>query len=443
MRSMLLLAGAVAALSGPATAQVPASPSTQSDLRAAIAADYDANLGALWEHLHRNPELSTLEVQTAARMAEELRALGYDVTTGVGGHGVVAVLRNGPGPTVMLRADMDGLPIREETGLPYASTATQVDVDGVEKPVMHACGHDVHMAALIGAARQMMARRDAWSGTLVLIGQPAEEGVRGARAMLEDGLYTRFPKPDYALGFHVKAGLPAGHVQVPEAIAYSSSDSLNMTVRGIGGHGASPHMTVDPVVIASYIVVALQTLRSREISPLEGAVVTVGSIHGGSRSNIIPDQVELQLTLRADSPEVREHLRAGVERIARNTALALNAPEDRLPIVTQPSPGVPPVINDTPLARRLRDVLADGMGEGVLVSPPRTSMGAEDFALYGQPETGVKAVFMDVGGAAPDHLAEAAPHHSSHFRIEPRPAVTTGVEAMVRSAMSLLPRRSE
>ena len=439
MRSMLLLAAAVAALSGPAAAQAPAS--APADLRAAIAADYDANLGALWEHLHRNPELSTLEVKTAARMAEELRALGYDVTTGVGGNGVVAVLRNGAGPTVMLRADMDGLPIREETGLPWASTVTQVDVDGVEKPVMHACGHDVHMTALIGTARQMMARRDAWSGTLVLIGQPAEEGVRGARAMLEDGLYTRFPKPDYALGFHVKAGLPTGHIQAPEAIAYSSSDSVNMTVRGVGGHGASPHMTVDPVVMASYIVVALQTLRSREISPLEGAVVTVGSIHGGARANIIPDQVELQLTLRADSPEVREHLREGVERIARNTALALNAPEDRLPVVTQPSPGVPPVINDTPTVLRLRRVIADGMGADVLVSPPRTSMGAEDFALYGQPETGVKAVFFDVGGTAPERLAEAAPHHSSHFRIEPRPAVTTGVEAMVLSAMSLLPKR--
>ncbi len=436
---MLLLAAAVAALSGPAAAQAPAS--APADLRAAIAADYDANLGALWEHLHRNPELSTLEVRTAARMAQELRALGYDVTTGVGGNGVVAVLRNGPGPTVMLRADMDGLPIREETGLPWASTVTQVDTDGVEKPVMHACGHDVHMTALIGTARQMMARRGAWSGTLVLIGQPAEEGVRGARAMLEDGLYTRFPKPDYALGFHVKAGLPTGHVQVPEAIAYSSSDSLSMTVRGVGGHGASPHMTVDPVVMAAYIVVALQTLRSREISPLEGAVVTVGSIHGGARANIIPDEVELQLTLRADSPEVRTHLRAGVERIARNTALALNAPEDRLPIVRQPSAGVPPVINDTPLALRLRQVIADGMGADVLVSPPRTSMGAEDFALYGQPETGVKAVFFDVGGTAPDHLAEAAPHHSSHFRIEPRPAVTTGVEAMTLSAMSLLSKR--
>ena len=439
MRSMLLLAAAVAALSVPAAAQAPAS--TPGDLRAAIAADYDANLGALWEHLHRNPELSTLEVKTAARMAEELRALGYDVTTGVGGNGVVAVLRNGPGATVLLRADMDGLPIREDTGLPWASTVTQVDVDGVEKPVMHACGHDVHMTALIGAARQMMARRDAWSGTLVLIGQPAEEGVRGARAMLEDGLYTRFPKPDYALGFHVKAGLPTGHVQVPEAIAYSSSDSVNMTVRGIGGHGASPHMTVDPVVVASYIVVALQTLRSREISPLQGAVVTVGSIHGGNRPNIIPDQVELQMTLRADSPEVREHLRRGVERIARNTALALNVPETLLPIVSQPSAGVPPVINDTPTALRLRGVIAEGMGQDVVISPPRTSMGAEDFALYGQPETGVKAVFFDVGGTAPEDLAEAAPHHSSHFRIEPRPAVTTGAEAMVLSAMSLLPKR--
>lgn len=432
MKSMLGLAAAVAAFATPVAAQAPA------DLRAAIAADYGANLGALWEHFHRNPELSTLEVQTAARLAHELRGLGYDVTTGVGGTGVVAVLRNGAGPTVLIRADMDGLPIREATGLPHASTVTQVDVDGVEKPVMHACGHDVHMTALVGAARQMMARRDAWSGTLVLIGQPAEEGVRGARAMLNDGLYTRFPKPDFALGFHVKAGLPAGKVQIPEAISYSSSDSLDIIVRGIGGHGAAPHLTVDPVLVASHIVVALQTLRSREVDPLQGAVVTVGSIHGGIRHNIIPEEVKLQLTVRSDSLEVRDHLMAGVERITRNTALALNVPEDRLPVVSQPSPGVPPVINDTPLALRLRQVVVDGMGAETLIPPERMGMGAEDFALYGQPETGVKAVFMDVGGAPA--TGEAAPHHSPEFRIEPEPAVIAGAEAMVRSALDLMPR---
>ncbi len=433
MRTTLLLAAAVAALSVPAWAQT-----APSDLRASIQADYDANLGSLWDWLHRNPELSTLEVNTSARMASELRALGYTVTTGVGGTGVVAVLENGPGPTVMVRADMDGLPIREDSGLANASTVTQVDVDGVEKPVMHACGHDVHMTALIGTARQMMARRDSWSGTLVLIGQPAEEGVKGARAMLQDGLYTRFPKPDYALGFHVKAGLPAGKIQVPDAIAYSSSDSINITVRGVGGHGATPHLTVDPILVASHIVIALQSLRSREVNPLEGAVVTVGSFHGGIKHNIIPDTVELQLTLRSDSPAVRTLLREGVERIARNTALALNVPEDRLPIVAQPSPGVPPVINDTPLAHQLRDIITAGMGSDVLIPPERMGMGAEDFALYGQPETGVKAVFFDVGGGDP--AGNNAPHHSAFFRIMPEESVVTGVEASVLGAMALMPK---
>lgn len=410
-------------------------------LKAAVEADYEANLGALFDHFHRNPELSGMEVRTAARMAQELRALGYEVTEGVGGTGVVGVLRNGDGPTVMIRADMDGLPLREQSGLANASTVTQVDADGVEKPVMHACGHDVHITALVGTARQMMARRDNWSGTLVLIAQPAEERIFGARAMVEDGLYARFPKPDYALAFHVAADLPTGRVEAPPGITASSSDSVDIAVHGVGTHGAYPHLGVDPVLVASHIVVALQSLRSRETNPLEGAVVTVGAIHGGIKHNIISDRVDLQLTVRADSPEVRQQLLDGIDRIARNTALALGVPEDRLPTVTRSATETtPPTINDAETAARVRAALAEGMGEGVLIEAPRTGMGAEDFAYFVTPESGVKGVYMSVGGTAPEAVDDVPGHHSPLFRIEARPSVITGVEASVTAAEALLRR---
>lgn len=410
-------------------------------LKAAVEADYEANLGALFDHFHRNPELSGMEVRTAARMAQELRALGYEVTEGVGGTGVVAVLRNGDGPTVMIRADMDGLPLREQSGLANASTVTQVDADGVEKPVMHACGHDVHITALVGTARQMMARRNNWSGTLVLVAQPAEERIFGARAMIEDGLYARFPKPDYALAFHVAADLPTGRVEAPPGITASSSDSVDIAVHGVGTHGAYPHLGVDPVLVASHIVVALQSLRSRETNPLEGAVVTVGAIHGGIKHNIISDRVDLQLTVRSDSPEVRQQLLDGIDRIARNTALALGVPEDRLPTVTRSATETtPPTINDAETAARVRAALAEGMGEGVLIEAPRTGMGAEDFAYFVTPESGVKGVYMSVGGTAPEAVDDAPGHHSPLFRIEARPSVITGVEASVTAAEALLRR---
>lgn len=433
----LMLTAAMAALTlaaAPAFAQDTA-------LRAAVEADYDANLGALFDHFHRNPELSGMETRTAARMASELRALGYEVTDGVGGTGVVAVLRNGDGPTIMIRADMDGLPLQEQSGLPNASTVRQVDADGTEKPVMHACGHDVHITALVGTARQMMARRDRWSGTLVLIAQPAEERIFGARAMVNDGLYTRFPKPDYAIAFHVAADMPTGRVDVPLAITSSSSDSVDITVRGVGTHGAYPHMGVDPIYVASQIVVSLQSLRSRETNPLEGAVVTVGSFHGGIKHNIISDHAELQLTVRADSPEVRAQLLDGIDRIARNTALALGVPEDRLPVVTRSTTETTPAtINDAATAARVRTAVTAGLGEGVLIDEPRTGMGAEDFAYFVTPESGVKGVYFSVGGTPAAEVADAPGHHSPLFRITPRPAVITGVEASVASAEALMSR---
>ncbi len=433
----LMLTAAMAALMAAAT------PAFAQDaaLKAAVEADYDANLGALFDHFHRNPELSGMEVRTAARMASELRALGYEVTEGVGGTGVVAVLRNGDGPTVMIRADMDGLPLQEQSGLANASTARQVDADGTEKPVMHACGHDVHITALVGTARQLMARRANWSGTLVLIAQPAEERIFGARAMVNDGLYTRFPKPDYAIAFHVAADMATGRVDAPLGITSSSSDSVDISVRGVGTHGAYPHLGVDPIYVASQIVVSLQSLRSRETNPLEGAVVTVGSFHGSVKHNIISDHADLQLTVRADTPEVRAQLLDGIDRIARNTALALGVPEDRLPVVTRsPTETTPPTINDAATAARVRAAITAGLGEGVLQDSPRTGMGAEDFAWFVTPESGVKGVYFSVGGTPEAELENAPGHHSPLFRITPRPSVITGVEASVAAAEALMPK---
>jgi hippurate hydrolase len=420
---------------------VPSAAQDQS-LRDSVARDYRDNLGALFDHFHRNPELSGREVRTAERMAQELRALGYEVTTGVGGTGVVAVLRNGEGPTVLLRADMDGLPLEERSGLPNASTARQVDAAGVEQPVMHACGHDVHITALVGTARQLIARRDRWSGTAVLVAQPAEETISGARAMVEEGLYARFPKPEYAVAFHVSSDMPAGRIEVPDTIAYSSADSVSMLVRGIGTHGASPHQGVDPVLVAAQIIVSLQSMVGRDIAPLEGAVISVGSIHGGVKSNIIPEEVQLQMTVRADTPEVRAQLLDGIDRVARGTALALGVPEDRLPVVTRSATETtPPTINDPATATQVREAIAAAMGRDRLFEQPRTGMGAEDFAYFVTPESGVKGVYFAVGGTPPEEVADAPGHHSPLFRIQPEPAVTAGVEGMVIAAEALMPRR--
>ncbi len=413
----------------------------QDDLKAAVQGDYDLNLAALFDHFHRNPELSGLEVETSKRMAAELSGLGYDVTTGVGGTGVVAVLRNGDGPTVMIRADMDGLPLNEQSGLANASSVKQVDSDGVEKPVMHACGHDVHITALVGTARQMMARKANWSGTLVLIAQPAEERIFGARAMVQDGLYSRFPKPDYALAFHVSADLATGTLEVPLGITSSSSDSVDIAVHGVGTHGAYPHLGIDPIVVASAIVMNLQTLPSRSINPLEGAIVTVGSFHGGIKHNIISDRVDLQLTVRSDNPETRTALLDGIDRVARGTALALGVPEDKLPtVVRSPTENTPPTINDAATAQRVRDVLASSLGAETIADLPRTGMGAEDFAYFVTPESGVKGVYFSVGGTPADQLADAPGHHSPLFKIDPEPSVTLGVEASVLAAEALMPR---
>lgn len=407
-------------------------------LRESVAADYDARLGPLFIHFHQNPELPNFEFETARRLAAEIRALGYEVTEGVGGTGIVAVLENGEGPTVMVRADMDGLPVKEDSGLPYASTATQADADGHVHPVMHACGHDVHITALVGTARQMAERREAWSGTLVLIGQPAEERISGARRMLEDGLYERFPKPDYALAFHVSADGPAGKIDVPLDVVASSSDSVDIVVRGVGAHGAAPHRGVDPVLVASQIVVSLQSIVARTISPLESGVITVGAIQGGAKHNIIGDRVEMQLTVRSDDPEVRAQLLDGIDRVAAGTAAALGVPEELAPeVIRSPVETTPPTINDTATARRVLDAISEGMGEGFIYSKPREGMGAEDFAYFVQPDTGVKGVYFSVGGTPEGELGSQPSHHSPFFKVQPGPSIRSGVEATVVAALAL------
>jgi amidohydrolase len=410
------------------------------ELSAAAAADYNASLKALWEDLHAHPELSFMETRTAGVIARELRAIGgIEITEKVGKMGVVGVIRNGNGPTVLLRADIDGLPIQERNGLPYESKVRQVDVDGVEMPVMHACGHDVHVAGLIGAARQIVASKSKWRGTIVLVFQPAEERLGGALAMLNDGLYTRFPKPDVALGLHVSSGLERGKFKVEERVANSSSDSVDILVRGVGGHGASPHKAIDPIVVASNIVMALQTLSSRTVAPLEPSVVTVGVIQAGTKRNIIPEDARLELTVRADNREVRAQLLSGIRRISEGVARTYGVPEDRMPVVTERSETAPPNLNDTPTAATLRTALSTTFGASRMSQIQRSGMGAEDFAYYGAPEFGsVKSVFFNVGGSITDDVEKAPPHHSPLFRIDPESSVRGAVEGYVVAAMTFL-----
>lgn len=409
----------------------------------AIEAEYDNYLAPLFLDFHQNPELGFRENRTAAKMAAELKAAGLEVTTGVGGTGVVGMLRNGKGPTILIRADMDGLPVEEKTLLSYASKARQVGEDGKEYSVMHACGHDTHITAMIATARRLVATKGQWSGTLMFVVQPAEEGVRGAKRMMEDGLYQRFGKPDYALAFHVAAELPTGVVSAAEGIQYSSSDTLDVRVPGIGTHGASPHLGKDPVYIASQIVTALQSIDSREISPLKPVVVTVGSIHAGTTYNIIPDEANLKLTVRANDEETRAKVIALVERIAVNIGKAHGLPET-MPVTVTHFSGTPTTINDAALARRLNATMKRALGESAVVPFEQKNMGAEDFAYFVAADTGVPGYYFAVGGTTPERIAAAkaggpmiAGHHSPLFQIAPRESITLGARAMVAAVMDL------
>lgn len=424
----------------------------ESNLRKAIDADYESHLWPLFDHWHRNPELSLVENKTAARLAEELRSAGFKVREGVGGTGIVGLLENGDGPMVMMRADMDGLPVEEKSGLANASKAKQKSpITGQMVPVMHACGHDVHITSLVGTARRMAAMKDQWSGTLMLIGQPAEERVIGAKAMVEDNLWSRFGKPDYALAFHVWCGGEAGKLAVSDGSPYAGSDAVDIIVHGVGAHGASPHRGKDPIVLASQIVLALQTLVARELPPRDPGVVTVGSFHSGTKHNIISDQAVLQLTVRNTSLETRELLLDGIKRIAENLGRAAGLPEDKLPEVKY-SESTPPTINDGKLARRLRERWVDEIDAEIMmdedfVAANRKGMGAEDFPFF-TTDPPIPSVYFSVGGTPKSDIdAEAAggpkvpSHHSPFFKISPEPSIKAGVEATVVALLDLLAKK--
>lgn len=420
-------------------------PEIARTLEAEIAADWTKDLRAQFEDFHRHPELGFQETRTAALMARHLRAIpGMAVTEKVGRTGVVGVLRNGDGPVVLLRADMDGLPVQERSGLPFASTHSQTDADGETLPTMHACGHDTHITGLIATARRLAAHRDKWAGTVVFVVQPAEETLGGAREMVVDGLYTRFPKPQYALAWHVGAGLETGRVSFSDAIQYSSSDAIDIIVKGVGAHGASPHSGKDPIVIGSAIVQALQTIRSREISPLVPAVVTVGVFEAGTARNIIPERAKLELTLRANDEETRAQLIEAVKRVATNTARAHGVADADLPEVIVRN-GTPTTQNTPALAQRLRPMLQRTMGDAAVVPFRQQGMGAEDFAFFVERMHGIQGLYFGVGGT-PRADIEAArnggppvpSHHSPLFKVDGEAAVKTGSRAMTLAALELL-----
>ena len=418
----------------------------ESGLTAGIENDYPY-LQDLFEHFHANPELSMQETGTSDRLASELTAAGFDVTRNIGETGLVGIMKNGDGPTVMIRADMDGLPLLENSGLPYASKIRQVNLKGEDMPVMHACGHDMHMTSLVGTARQLSTRRNEWRGTVMLLGQPAEEWFAGAKAMMDDNLYQRVGRPNYVLALHVSSKLPAGKIALNDGLIYSSADTLKIIVHGTGAHGASPHKGRDPVVIASQIVLALQTIVSREVSPLEPAIITVGAFHAGTAPNIISDRATLDLTVRSNNEVTRAMLLASIERVAVNIGRSAGMPEDRLPEVIRVSAGVPTTINDAALAQKVRAAIAAQMGPEVLIQFKQTSMAAEDFPYFVTLDPPIPSVFFFVGGtpqSALDTAAAGGPpvsgHHSPLFRIVPEPSVRAGVEAMTASVLALLAR---
>jgi amidohydrolase len=394
---------------------------------------------SLYVDLHQNPELSSREVQTAEKLAGKLRNLGYEVTEHVGGTGIVAILKNGAGPTVMLRTELDALPVEEKTGLPYASKVHAKNDAGHDVAVMHACGHDLHMAAILGTAEIMAHSKGTWHGTLMLIGQPAEETIGGAKAMLDDGLLKRFPKPDVAVAMHVGNTMPAGEVGIVSGIYNTNADSLKVTIYGKGGHGSAPHTAIDPIVIAARTILALQTIASRETKPGDIAVVTVGYIQAGTKNNIIPDQAELGLTVRTNKTEVRKQVLAAITRITKAEAEAAGAPR---PPSIEHYEGTDLVYNDPALAQRLRGALDAALGKGnVLMEEPITA--SEDFSYF--VERGIPGFYFSLGGADPEKLAQAQAagtglpsNHSPLFAPDVDPALHTGIAAEVAVLRNLL-----
>jgi hippurate hydrolase len=424
---------------------IPTAPAAASLLAPKIAEDMDG-LMTLYRDLHAHPELSEQEVQTAAKLAKRLKVMKFDVTEKVGGTGVVAVMENGSGPVVLIRADMDGLPVVEQTGLDFASKVKAKTPEGVETGVMHACGHDTHMTAFIETAKLLSSMKKEWKGTLVMILQPAEEVGRGARLMLEDGLYTRFPRPTHALAFHDAANLEAGKIGFTPGYALANVDSIDIVVKGVGGHGAYPQTTKDPIVIASRIVGTLQTLVSREQDPQDPAVVTVGSFLAGAKHNIIPDEAKLLLTVRSYSDDTRAKLIKGIERIARGEAMAAGVPEDRMPVVSVMDEFTPSTYNPPAFAEQMGTVLkAHFPADRVLHTPP--VMGGEDFGRFYRADKSINSFIFWVGGVPADAMAKAAAGqttlpslHSPFWAPDAQKVISTASEAMTLLALDIMKR---
>lgn len=437
MKTLFALALAITLISTPAKADA---------ISDSIARDLPG-LMEVYRDFHANPELSFQEVRSAARLAAEARKAGFEVTEKVGKTGVVAVMRNGPGPVVLIRADMDGLPVIEQTGLAYASKARGTSTAGVESGIMHACGHDTHMTAWIEVARLMAANRQMWSGTLVMVGQPAEEVGLGARAMLADGLYTRFPKPNYAIAFHDSGDLAGGVIGTVPGYSFANVDSVDLTVRGLGGHGAYPQTTKDPIVLASAIVTRLQTLVSREMSPFEPSVVTVGSFHAGAKHNIIPDEAQLQLTVRSYGDAHRQRLLDGIARIAKGEGIAAGLPEERMPTVLVREPHTRATWNTPDFTRKINAVLAQSLGPDRVVETTPT-MAGEDFGEYGLADSvNIQTTILWVGARRADDLEKARKDgtvlpslHSPFFVPEADKVIAAGTHALVVSAIALMPK---
>src|SRR5438128_4514757 len=411
------------------------------------------SLLAIYKDLHSHPELSWHEEKTSAFVAKELRATGCEVTENFGkydnpnlkSYGVIGIMKNGTGPTVLVRTDMDALPVHDETGLPYASNVVTKYDEGKDVPVGHMCGHDAHMAAFIGTARSLQRMKDQWSGTIMFVAQPAEEAVGGARALLKGGLYNRFGKPDFALGFHDKADLQTGHIGVTPGYTYANVDSVDVTVRGIGGHGAYPHKTKDPIVLAAEMINQWQTIASRENNPLDPIVVTVGSIHGGTKHNIIPDEVKMQLTVRTYKSDTRERVLAAIDQIAKGYAVAAGIPAERAPIVSVAKDQFTPATYNNPeLTKRLVAMWKKSLGdENVEIVDP--TMGGEDFSEYSLPDHSIPAVDFHVGAVDPAKIAEYKQArkelpslHSSKFAPVPEPTIRTGIVAMTAAVLELM-----
>ncbi|HVJ72140.1 MAG TPA: amidohydrolase [Sphingomicrobium sp.] len=425
-------------------ASILTAPASAATLNEAIRADLPLLMN-VYRDMHANPELSMQEVRTPAKMAPEMRKLGFEVTEHVGRTGLIAVMRNGPGPVLMLRADMDALPVKEQTGLPFASKAIGKLPDGSPTPIMHACGHDTHIAAWLGTARRMAASKDQWSGTLVMNLQSGEETGEGARAMLGDGLYTRFPKPNYVLAFHDSAILPAGMIGLTPGYTTASVDNVDITVRGVGGHGASPQSTKDPIVIASRIVMALQTLVSREKNPLDPAVLTVGSFQAGNKHNVIPDEAKLQLTVRTYKPEVRKLLVDGIARIARGEAISAGVPDDRMPIVTiREDQHTPATLNSEKFANRTLELFSRHFGaDRTTVLQP--FMVGEDVGRYWLNDSSVEGTLFWIGGvpkakwdAAGGDTTKLPSLHSPFWAPDAETVISTATEAMSVAALDVL-----